>query len=201
VRVVRPVLLERLGDAPGEAAGERDEPIRVPLEQLEVDPRLVVVALEIAGRGELDQVRVAGVVLGQQRQVRVALLLGLAVVGDVDLAADQRLDALLRRLPVELDCAGKRAVVGEADRGHLELGGPSRERRDAAGPVEDRVLAMDVEVDEGRLRHGRSTIAPGQDRTRAPKPARSARKSTARICREKLRLEQARREVPAGPRP
>ena len=58
-RVVGPALLERLADAAREAAGERDEPVRVPLEQLPVDPRLVVVALEVAGRRELDQVRVA----------------------------------------------------------------------------------------------------------------------------------------------
>ena len=94
LRVGGPVLLERLADAPGEAAGEGDHAGRVPLEQLPVDARLVVVALEVAEARELDQVRVAGVVGGEQRQVRVALLLGAPVVGDVDLAADDRLDAL-----------------------------------------------------------------------------------------------------------
>ena len=48
--VERPVLLERLADAAGEAAGERDEALRVALEQLPVDARLVVVALEVAER-------------------------------------------------------------------------------------------------------------------------------------------------------
>ena len=67
-----PVLLERLADAAGEAAGERDQPLRVGLQQLPVDARLRVVALEESERGELDQVRVALVRLGQQRQVRVA---------------------------------------------------------------------------------------------------------------------------------
>jgi hypothetical protein len=126
----------------------------VPLEQLPVDARLVVVALEVPRRGELDQVRVTGVRLGQQRQVRVALLLRATVVGDVDLAADQRLDALLRRLPIELDRPRQRAVVGERNRRHLELRGPRREPWNPARAVEDRVLGVDVEVDEGRLRHG-----------------------------------------------
>ena len=152
-------LLERLADAAGEAAGERDQPGRVLLEQLPVDARLVVVALEVAEARELDQVRVSGVVGGEEREVRVALLLRLAVVGDVDLAADDRLDAVLLRLAVELDGAGQAAVVGEADGRHLELCGARGERRDAAGAVQDRVLGVDVQMDEGRLRHsvGQST--------------------------------------------
>ena len=93
-RVGGPVLLERLADAPREAAGEGDQPLRVGLQQLPVDARLRVVALEKAERGELDQVGVALVRLGQQRQVRVAARAGVAVVGDVDLAADDRLDPL-----------------------------------------------------------------------------------------------------------
>ena len=91
--VARPALLERLADATGEAARERDHAVGVPLEQLPVDARLVVVALEVAEARELDQVRVAGVVGGQQREVRVALRLRAAVVGDVDLAPDHRLHA------------------------------------------------------------------------------------------------------------
>src|ERR1700757_2643568 len=48
-------FLERLADAPGEAAGERNDPVRVALEELPVDAGLVVVALEVAERGELDE--------------------------------------------------------------------------------------------------------------------------------------------------
>src|SRR5207248_2974558 len=58
-RVRGPVLLERLRDAAREAAGEGDDAVGVAPEELPVDPRLVVVALEVAGRGELDQVPVA----------------------------------------------------------------------------------------------------------------------------------------------
>ena len=38
--------------------------------------------------------------------------------------------------------------------GISELGGPRGERGDPARPVEDRVLGVDVEMDEGRLGHG-----------------------------------------------
>ena len=156
-------VLERLADPAGEAAREREESLGVALQELPVDPRLVVVALEVAGRGELDQVRVALVRLGQKGQVRIALLLRPAVVGDVDLAADDRLHACLPGLLVELDRAGERPMVGEGDGRHLELRGPRREVRDAARAVEDRVLGVDVEMDERRLRHGQPILAPGSD--------------------------------------
>src|SRR5205085_8009778 len=105
-------LLERLRDAPGEAAGEREDALRVALEQLPVDARLVVVTLEVAEARELDQVGVADIVGREERQVGVALGLRVAVVGDVDLAADDRLDpGALGRLD-ELHRASERAVVG-----------------------------------------------------------------------------------------
>ncbi len=157
------VLLERLADAAGEAARERDQPAAVPLEQLPVDARLVVVALEVAERGQLDQVRVALVRLGEEREVRLSLLLDVPVVGDVDLAAEERLDALLAGRLEEVDRAGERAVVGEPDGRHLELGRAPGEVRDPAGPVEDRELGVDVEVDERRFGHGESRITPARD--------------------------------------
>src|SRR5205823_2930936 len=85
--------------------------------------------------------------------------------GDVDLAPDERLDADLLRLAVELDRAGEAAVIGERDGRHLELGRAGDERGDAARPVEDRVLGVDVEVNERRLRQGESSVALAQDRT------------------------------------
>ena len=159
-------VLERLADPAREAAGERDEALRVRGEQVPVDPRLVVVALEEARRGELDQVRVALVRLGEEREVGVALPLREPVVGDVDLAAEQRLDALLPGLPVELDRAGEAAVVGERDGRHLQLGSARRQLRDPAGPVEDRVLGVDVEVDE--LGHARWARLPSRSDGSAP---------------------------------
>src|SRR5205823_4266345 len=35
---------------------------------------------------------------------------------------------------------------------------PRREPGNPAGPIEDRVLGVDVEVDEGRLRHSRAIV-------------------------------------------
>jgi len=129
----------------------------VALEQLPVDARLRVVALEVAERGELDQVLVALIRLREQGEVRVAAGAGAAVVGDVHLAAEQRLDALLLRRLVEVDRPCQGAVVGERHCRHLELRRPRGESGDPARPVEDRVLAVDVQVDE-RGAHGRGIV-------------------------------------------
>src|SRR5581483_10206113 len=69
--VGRAALLERLADSSGEAPAERDQPVRVALEQLPVDAGLVVVALEVAERAELDEVAVALVRCGEEREMRV----------------------------------------------------------------------------------------------------------------------------------
>src|SRR5205823_3451326 len=67
---------------------------------------------------------------------------------------------------VQVDRAGERAVVGQADRRHVELRRPFCEVRDPARPVEDGVLRVDVEVDEGRFGHGRPIVLPRPEGTR-----------------------------------
>ncbi len=157
--VVATPLRESARDAARETSREGDDALRVTLEQLPVDARLVVVALEVAERRELDEVRVALVRLGEEREVRVALGLRVPVLGHVDLAADDRLDAGLARLAVQLDGARQRAVVGERHGRHVEPCCLLDERRDPARPVEDRVLRVDVEMDERRSGHGTATLS------------------------------------------
>ena len=151
-------LHDRLVDAARQAAAQRDQTARVLLEQVEVDARLVVVALEIAEGDELDEVVVPLEVLGEQREVRpvaaAGRLLRATILDEVDLAADDRLDAGLRRRAVEVDRPRHRAVVGDRDGRHLELRRALDELADAARTVEDRVLGVAVEVDE-LGRHGR----------------------------------------------
>ena len=116
---------------------------------------------EIPERAQLDDVGVPLVRLGEQRQVRVALGLRAPVVGHVHLAADDRLHACIARLPVELDRASERAVVGERDGGHLEALRLLDESRDPARAVEDRVLGVDVQMDEwrrGGATHGTASL-------------------------------------------
>ena len=155
-------LGDRFRDPAGETTGERDQPRRILLEKLPVHARAVVVALEVAERAELDQIGVAGRRLREQRQVRRALHLLVPVVRDIDLAPENRLHALLVRRLVEIDRARERAVVGERDGGHLEPRRLVDECRNPAGAVENGVLGVDVQVDEGG-RHRNATLLRGAD--------------------------------------
>ena len=156
-RLARPVDVAVHDPARGltlEAARKRDQPLRVLGQDLLVDAGLVVHALHLADRAEPHQVEVAGVVGGEEGQVvGVAVDAPLAKQAgpgrDVYLAADDRLDPGFLAGLVEVDRAVHDAVVGESDRGHVELGRSSHHRLDAAGAIEQRVLGVVVEVDEG----------------------------------------------------
>jgi predicted kinase len=49
-------------------------------------------------------------------------------------------------------------VIGKRDARHAVFGGATAESIDAARAVEERILAVYVEVDERRLRHGRQLL-------------------------------------------
>ena len=156
-RLGEPALDDPARGAGGEAAGERDDALGVALEALEVDARLAAVqALEEAGAGELGEVLEALVAGGEQREV-VALDLALAdraVVDEVGLEAEDRLDVVLLAGLVELDAAVHHAVVGEAERGLPERRRTRRKTIDVRRTVEQRVLGVDVEMRAGVGAHG-----------------------------------------------
>ncbi len=88
---------EGLEDDAAEATSGGDEALGMAGKELPVDPRLVVVALEVGGRRELEEIAVALVALGQECQVVVELLAALDVAaGVVDPTAPHR--ALVTRL-------------------------------------------------------------------------------------------------------
>ena len=132
-------------DLPLQAAAQADQPVRVLGEQLLVDARLVVEALGVARRHQLDEVVVPLVGLGEQHQV-VGRLAGrpalrAPVAGrDVDLAAEDRVDPALARLVVEDDRREHVAVLGDRHRRHLQLDRVVEQLLDAARAVEQRVL-------------------------------------------------------------
>ena len=154
-----------------QAAGGGDQPVVVALEQLPVDPGLVVVALEVGGRGQLHEVAVALDGLGQQGQVVVELLPALGVAaGVVDpapahralvarlarhvgLGADDRGDALVAAGLVEVEDPVHVPVVGDAER-RLAVG--HRRGDEVADPgraVEHGELGVGVQMRKRPLRH------------------------------------------------
>ena len=163
-RVLDAVFGETLAEARGQAAGERDHALGVARDLLEVDGRLAALqSLQEAGRGELDEVAVAGVVGGQQGEV-VALnprAAGIGSIGggggvivhEIYLATDDRLDAMLGTGLVELHRAVHHAVIGETEGWLLELSGTCGERIDLAGAVEQGVLGVHVQMGAGEVGH------------------------------------------------
>ncbi len=166
-----PGELERLGFAirddelrhlAREATRETGQPARVLREQLAVDARPEVVALEVRRRCELDEVLPTLRVTREQSQVVVTVSLGLAVrfearaSRDVDLATEDRLHAAFLGGLVELDGAEEVAVVRERDRRLLVRLTRRDEIRDPVRPVEEAVLGVDVEVDEIGVGHRRA---------------------------------------------
>ena len=151
--LLQPILVDAFGDLALETARQADEALAVLREQVLVDARLVVEAFRVAGRDQLDQVVEAFVGLGQQHQVVGRLArrpaLGAAIARrDVDLAAEDRLDALLPRVVVEGDRREHVAVLGDGERGHAQLLRLVEQLLDAAGAIEQRELRVEVEMDE-----------------------------------------------------
>ena len=133
-------------------------PFGVLREQLLVDARLVVEALGVAGRHQLDQVVVALVGLREQDQMvlRLARDCRSSCAGSpgrhVDLAAENRLHAPLPRVVVKDHRREQVAVLGDRHRRHLQRGRLIEQLVDPARAVEQRKLGVEMEMDE--LRHG-----------------------------------------------
>src|SRR6185436_7057886 len=166
-RLHRPVLLlaaDAGRDLALEAAAETDQPFRVLREQLLVDARLVVEALGVARRDQLDEVVIALIGLGQQHQV-VRGLPGRAALRppiarrDVDLAAEDRVDPALARLVVEDHRREHVPVLGDCHRRHLQLDRLVEQLLDPARPVEQRILGMQMEMYE--VRHYSHSMVDG----------------------------------------
>src|SRR5687768_1185697 len=93
-----------LVDLAREAAREARDAGGVLREQRHVDPRAEVIPVDVRLGRETDEVLVAGLVARDQRQVAVpvafllVVLLAHRLLGDVHLAADQRLHAVLGAL-------------------------------------------------------------------------------------------------------
>ena len=148
---------ERGGNLAAQARRKSDQAVRVTGQQVFVDPRLVVEALGVGRRSELDQIAVAALVLAEHDQVvwTVGVLRAVKAVraGDVDLAADDRLQAALQRFAVKLDRPEEVAVVRDRHRSMLQLRRAVHEPRNLAGAVEQAVIRVKVKMNEVRGSH------------------------------------------------
>ena len=121
-------------------------------QQVLVDARLVVVALDVSRGSKLQQVAVAALVFAEQDQMVGAVGVGGAVKTaggrDVNFAPDNRFEVAFLSGLVKLHGAEEVAVVRHRDRGHFQFGGPIHQFADFAGPVEETIVGMKMQMDE-----------------------------------------------------
>jgi hypothetical protein len=79
---------------------------------------------------------------------------------DINFASDDRLDAARRGFVIEIGRGKKISVVGNRDGGHSAAGGFVDEFADIAGPVQQREIGMQMEMDKVRLSHARIYSKP-----------------------------------------
>jgi hypothetical protein len=151
---------DQLGDLGRQTARQADEAVGVLGEQVLIGPRVVVEALEPGFGRDLDEVRVALVGRGEQREVAGALaglLLGrlLAPVAEEEIALhpEDRLHAGLRALLVELERPVHDPVVGDGAGAHPVVGGRVEHLGYPARAVEHRIFRMCVQMDEAQTDH------------------------------------------------
>ncbi|OPZ23142.1 MAG: hypothetical protein BWZ02_03321 [Lentisphaerae bacterium ADurb.BinA184] len=142
------------GDFAADAGRERNQPLVALGQQVEVNAGLVVEALQPGRRVQAAEVGIPGFILREQDEVealgvRVAgVARQAAAVGEVELAPHDRVDAGLPHRLVELDGAVHVAVVGAGHGRHAAFLHLRGQVRDAAGPVQQTVVGMDVKVDK-----------------------------------------------------
>ena len=146
-------------DLTGETGGQADDSLGVRRQHLLVDPGPAIEALGEADRGEPDQILVAGAIPGQQDEVAVRRRGPRRLLprrprpeGQVGLEAEDGPDLL--RLGVLVEGPGRVhvAVVGDRQAVHAELLDVRDQLGDPVGPVEQRVFAVGVEMDERHYR-------------------------------------------------
>ena len=134
----------------GRATRKADQALPMFLEQFLIDPRTVMETLEMGARYQLEQIPVSGVVLGNQHQVIGGTFVGGAVaatsVSDVKFTTDDRFDAGVLALGVEIDHAVEGTVVRDAHGIHAQFSSAAHQIGDTADAVEHTVFGMRVQM-------------------------------------------------------
>ena len=147
---------EPLGNVPRKAAGQAYEPLGVLVQNRPVYARLNVKALGEARGDEVAEVAVACLILAQEDQVRIVIVNAVLLIAhvarrDIDLAADDRLYARGLAGTVEIDSTVHYAVIGDRDGVLPQLLYTLRQLFDAAGAVEQGILAMHMKMNERHI--------------------------------------------------
>ena len=137
---------------PFQASRERDQALRMLSQKLFADARLVVKAVQRRLGGDLDEIAEALIGFGQDAKMVVAIALRrsamIIFLTDVELATKDGLDARTLSGIVEMRCAKNIAMIGDRYRRHVQRFGASDQLFNIAGPIEQRVISVQMKVNE-----------------------------------------------------
>ena len=146
------ILVEKgLRDGAAQAGGQGDKPLMALLQQLQIDAGLSVEAMQKGFRNHVAQVLIALLVFAEQDKVVAFLIQAVNLVchspgGHIDLAADDGLDPRCLGSFVKINAAVHDTVIGQGHGGLPQLLYPVHKAVDAAGAVQQAILAMDVKM-------------------------------------------------------
>ena len=204
------------GQLAGQAGRQGDEALVVALQQLPVHPGLAVKALGKAPADHSREVPVPLLVAAQQDQM-IGVVVQLVdpvepgAGGHIDLTADDGLDAGGLGRPVEVDGPIHHPMVGDRHSRLTQLLGPVHQPGDAAGPIQQTVLRVHMQMHKRHKTPPLSTpssSARPKRRRRLPAPAGAGtksdpffhrlrrRKNTAQLTSVRPLRGRARRELP-----
>src|ERR1700686_1686356 len=166
-RVIVP-FHQPLGHFALQTSGKPDQPPRVLSQKFLAHPRLVVEAMQGGFRRDLHQVAIAFFVFGEHQQVVISIAVGwsasddvVVLLADIEFASHDRFDPDLVRGIYEMHRAKNVAMVGHGHRGHVQFMNPVNKFLDVASAVDQRVIAMEMQVDELILAHEDSSCSYG----------------------------------------
>jgi hypothetical protein len=148
-------LQQRFADIAGSGTRERDQPVDADFLQhpaADLGPAAHA-RRQVGARQQLAKLQIA---LRERQSSSSAIgTIGVGLVGNEDIAAEQRLDSLAARRRVELDQAEDIARSVSASAGMPSAGGARDGIIETDDAVGDRVLAVQAKVDERGFRHAR----------------------------------------------
>ena len=103
---------------------------------------------------------------------------------DINLAADDGLDAFRAGGLIKFDDAVHRAVVGDGQRGKFQFMRPLHQRVQAARTIEQRILGVQMQVDKISVRHQKRILRARRDAKQAADVHKEA--FTRRIAARKV---------------
>ncbi len=151
-RIVVLVGKQSLRNVAAQAGRHADQALGMRGQQVGIDARLIVEALQVGGGHQLDEIAIPFLVFAEQHQVVVAIGIAARLVSllrNVHLAADYGMNAGGLGGVIELHRSEEIPVIGHRHGGHLLFDHDLHQLVDIASAVKQRVVGVAVQMDEG----------------------------------------------------